>query len=88
MSATAKAKRVAGAHLPVVVGAYVRLSLDAGVRMDAEVRERVKQGLWAVFETMGTEGRKVLGEELDRPGRDVLRGLVEQWTRFGRWKGN
>jgi len=56
--------------------------------MDAEVRERVKQGLWAVFETMGTEGRKVLGEELDRPGRDVLRGLVEQWTRFGRWKGN
>lgn len=74
MSATAKAKHVAGAHLPVVVGAYVRLSLDAGVRMEAEVRERVKQGLWAVFETMGTEGRKLLGEELDRPGQGCFEG--------------
>lgn len=56
--------------------------------MEGAVREKVKQGLWAVLETMGAEGRKVLGEEMDRPGRDVLRGLVEEWARFGRWKGN
>lgn len=88
VSATAKAKRVAGGHLPGVVGAFIKFSLDMGVRMEQEVREKVKQGLWAVFDTMGVEGRKMLGEELDRPGRDVLRGLVEEWSRFGRWKGN
>ncbi|OBT70439.1 hypothetical protein VE03_00032 [Pseudogymnoascus sp. 23342-1-I1] len=88
VSATAKAKRQAGAHLPVVVGAYVKMSLDPGSRMQLAVREELKRGLWVVFGAMGQEGRKVLGEEMDRSGRDVLRGLVGEWVRFGKWKGN
>ncbi|KFY77872.1 hypothetical protein V498_09244, partial [Pseudogymnoascus sp. VKM F-4517 (FW-2822)] len=88
VSATAKAKRQAGAHLPVIVGAYVKLSLDPNSRMQLAVREELKRGLWTVFSAMGAEGRKVLGEEMDRSGRDVLRGLIGEWVRFGKWKGN
>ncbi|OBT82804.1 hypothetical protein VE02_09169 [Pseudogymnoascus sp. 03VT05] len=88
VSATAKAKRQAGAHLPVIVGAYVKLSLDPSSRMQLAVREELKRGLWTVFSAMGAEGRKVLGEEMDRSGRDVLRGLIGEWVRFGKWKGN
>ncbi len=88
ISATAKAKREAGAYLPYVLMAYVKLSLDMGVRMDTAVREKVKQGWWACFDAMGVEGRKVMGESMDRAGRDVLRSLVEEWVKFGKWKGN
>lgn len=88
VSATAKAKREAGAYLPLVLMAYVKLTLDMGVRMETGVREKVKPGWWACFDAMGTEGRKVMGESMDRAGRDVLRGLVEEWVKFGKWKGN
>lgn len=88
VSATAKAKREAGPFLAEVMMCFVMLTLDMGVRMDTAVREKVKQGWWACFDAMGTEGRKVMGEGMDRAGRDVLRGLVEEWVKFGKWKGN
>jgi nucleolar pre-ribosomal-associated protein 2 len=88
VSATAKAKRMAAAHMPAIIAAFVLWTLDFGVRMDAEVREKLVPGWWAIFDVMSVEERKLLGEEMDRSGRDVLLGLVREWMKFGKWKGN
>jgi hypothetical protein len=88
VSATAKAKRNAGQHLGVVLAAYVKWTLDLGLKMEGGVREGLREGWWAVLESMGADGRRTLGEEMDRPGREILRGMVEEWSRFGRWRGN
>ncbi len=44
-------------------------------------------GIYAIFDIMSLEQRRVLGEGLDASGRAVLGGLVRDWVRFGKWKG-
>jgi len=86
-SATAKAKRIAAQHMPLVLAAYIRLRLDMRLKMSPEIREKLIPGIYAIFDIMNVEGRKVLGESLDAAGRAILVDLVRDWSRFGRWKG-
>jgi nucleolar pre-ribosomal-associated protein 2 len=74
--------------MPLVLGLYVQLQLDMGLKMHPEVREKLVQGVYAVFDTTTQEGRRVLGEGMDASGRAVLGGLVRDWMRFGKWKGS
>jgi nucleolar pre-ribosomal-associated protein 2 len=85
VSATAKAERMAGQHMPIVLSTYIRLQLE--MKMSTEVREKMVPGLYAIFDTTTTESRRVLGESLDSSGRAVLGGLVRDYLRFGKWKG-
>ncbi|KAI9742252.1 MAG: hypothetical protein M1818_004152 [Claussenomyces sp. TS43310] len=87
-SATAKAKRLAGQHMPFVLSSYIRLQLDMGLKMSPDIRERLVPGIYAIFDTTTLEGRRVLGESMDVSGRAVLGNLVRDWQRFGKWKGS
>lgn len=86
-SATAKAKQLVGQHMPLVVSSFIKYQLDGGLKMDSQVREELVRGVWAVFDVMSVEGRRVLGESLDASGRAVLSEMIKDWTRFGKWKG-
>lgn len=86
VSATDKAKRMAGQYMPVVLSSYIRLQLE--MKMSSECRERLVQGLYAIFDTTTLESRRVLGESLDSSGRAVLGGLVRDYLRFGKWTGS
>lgn len=56
--------------------------------MDPEVRSALVPGIWAIFDCMTVEGRRVLGESLDAGGRRILSDLIKDWTRFGKWTGS
>jgi nucleolar pre-ribosomal-associated protein 2 len=44
-------------------------------------------GFWAILDAMGMEVVRTVGAALDRAGRAVFKGVVEDWRRFGRWEG-
>lgn len=47
-------------------------------------------GLWVVIEAMesyNVEGVRSLSAAMNASERAVLRGVYEDWRRFGRWEG-
>jgi len=54
------------------------------------VKDALTPGLWAMTEAMeinGAEGVKVLSAAMNNSERAVLRGLYDEWRRFGKWRG-
>lgn len=59
-----------------------------GLVMVPEVRNALVPGVWALFDTMSVDGRRVLGESLDASGRRILSDMIRDWTKFGKWTGS
>ncbi len=85
-SATDKAKRMAGQHMKFLLQAYIKLQLE--MRMSPEIREKMKPGLYSIFDTTTPESRRGLTDSLDASGRAVYGELYRDYMRFGKWKGN
>ncbi|KAF2483944.1 Urb2/Npa2 family-domain-containing protein [Neohortaea acidophila] len=54
------------------------------------VREALTPGLWAVIdavESSDSEGLKALSAAMNNNERAVLKGVYEEWKRFGKWRG-
>ncbi|KAK5170401.1 uncharacterized protein LTR77_004988 [Saxophila tyrrhenica] len=54
------------------------------------VRDALKPGLWSVIEAIemnDAEGVKALSAAMNNSERAVLRGVYEDWRRFGKWRG-
>lgn len=56
--------------------------------MKPEVREALVPAVYSIFDTMGKDERRALGESLDAAGRAVLGEMIRDWARWGKWKGN
>jgi nucleolar pre-ribosomal-associated protein 2 len=74
--------------MPLLLAAYIRWTLDLRLRLPPDIKEKLVPGWWAVLDTMTVDGRRLLGEMMDSNGRAVLHGVVGDWTKWGRWKGN
>ncbi len=54
------------------------------------MREAVTPGLWSIIEAMEmseAEGIKSLSAAMNNSERAVLRGVYDDWRRFGKWRG-
>jgi len=85
-SATEKAKKMAGQHMQYLLSTYIKLQLE--MKMLSEVREKLVQGLYAIFDTTTPELRRAISEGLDSSGRAMFRELYKDYVRFGKWKGS
>jgi nucleolar pre-ribosomal-associated protein 2 len=85
---TAKAKRHAAQHMPVLLSAYIHMQLDVNLQMKTDVRQALVPAVYAIFDIMGKEERRALGEGMDAGGRAVLSIMIRDWARWGKWKGN
>ncbi|RAL60971.1 hypothetical protein DID88_010067 [Monilinia fructigena] len=84
-SAVAKAKKIAGQHMHIILQTYIRFNLE--MTMKPEVRAAMTPGLYAIFGCTDMEGRKAVVDGLDASARAVWGTLYRDWVRFGRWKG-
>ncbi|KAF2169864.1 hypothetical protein M409DRAFT_52349 [Zasmidium cellare ATCC 36951] len=88
IDSTRKAQSRAGQYAPYILHHYCA-QLLAGSGPEG-VREALKPGLWTVIEAMEryhSEGVRVLSAAMNASERAVLRGVYEEWRRFGRWEG-
>lgn len=69
-----------------VLTTYINLQLE--MRMLPEIREKMVQGLYAIFDTTTPELRKAINEGLDMSGRAVFGTLFRDYQKFGKWKGS
>jgi nucleolar pre-ribosomal-associated protein 2 len=74
--------------MPLLLATHICWALDLRLRLPPDVKEKLTPGWWAVLDTMTVEGRRLLGEMMDSSGRAVFQGVVGEWTKWGRWKGN
>ncbi|KAM0157744.1 hypothetical protein ACHAPG_004488 [Botrytis cinerea] len=84
-SAVAKAKKIAGQHMHIILQTYIKFNLD--MTMKSEVRTAMTPGLYAIFGCTDMEGRKAVVDGLDSSARAVWGTLYRDWARFGKWKG-
>ncbi|KAF7956452.1 hypothetical protein EAE96_003793 [Botrytis aclada] len=84
-SAVAKAKKIAGQHMHIILQTYIKFNLE--MTMKSEVRAAMKPGLYAIFGCTDMEGRKAVVDGLDSSARAVWGTLYRDWARFGKWKG-
>lgn len=59
-------------------------------KMEPGMREALIPGLWSVIEAMeigDAEGVKSLSAAMNNSERAVLRGVYDEWRRFGKWTG-
>ncbi|KAF5874717.1 putative urb2 npa2 family protein [Botrytis fragariae] len=84
-SAVAKAKKIAGQHMHIILQTYIKFNLE--MTMKSEVRTAMTPGLYAIFGCTDMEGRKAVVDGLDSSARAVWGTLYKDWARFGKWKG-
>ncbi|TKA72098.1 hypothetical protein B0A49_03784 [Cryomyces minteri] len=83
---TKKARACAGQYVQYVLTEYCACQLRG--RLGEGVREKLIPGLWAMLDVIGKDGIKAMSAGMDGSGRAVLRGLWEEWRRFGDGKGS
>ncbi|KAK4506730.1 hypothetical protein PRZ48_000463 [Zasmidium cellare] len=89
VDATRKAQARAGQYAPYILHHYCAQLLTSSHHAEG-VREALKPGLWTVIESMekyNPESVKVLSAAMNHSERAVLRGIYEDWRRFGKWEG-
>lgn len=85
-----KAKIQVGQHVQHILHYFCTLILNG--RLDDGVRDALQPGLWAIMDVVeiGTDERrgvKSLSASMSNAERAVLRGIWEDWRRFGGWSG-
>ncbi len=84
-----KEQAYVGQHVQYVLHHYCRQVLSSTPA--AGVRDALKPGLWSVIEAMemnDATGIKSLSAAMNNSERAVLRGVYEEWRRFGKWRGS
>jgi nucleolar pre-ribosomal-associated protein 2 len=59
-------------------------------KLEPGMREAITPGLWSMIEAMEmseAEGIKSLSAAMNNSERAVLRGVYDDWRRFGKWRG-
>jgi nucleolar pre-ribosomal-associated protein 2 len=74
--------------MPLLLSTYIHWTLDLRLSLPANIKERLTPGWWAVLDAMTVDGRRLLGETMENNGRAVLRSVVADWTKWGRWVGH
>ncbi|KAL9026555.1 MAG: hypothetical protein Q9196_004796 [Gyalolechia fulgens] len=77
--ATKTAKSVAGQHLHYVVMTYCECQLKG--RLEKEVREQLKPGLWAMLDVIPQEVMRVMNGAMGKEGRGVWKAVYSEWRR-------
>ncbi|KAI4283447.1 MAG: hypothetical protein L6R35_005174, partial [Caloplaca aegaea] len=77
--ATKTAKSIAGQYLHYLVMTYCECQLKG--RLEKEVREKLKSGLWVVLDVIPQEQMRVMNAAMGKEGRGVWKGLYAEWRR-------
>lgn len=77
--ATKTAKSIAGQYLHYLVMTYCECQLKG--RLEKEVREKLKPGLWVVLDVIPQEQMRVMNAAMGKEGRGVWKGLYGEWRR-------
>lgn len=83
-STKAAVNRLLTKHLPVILIAYVDISLNAG--FSSSVKDILRPSFYPVFDILGPEGVAHVGALLDASGRAYLRPIYEDYKRNGKWQ--
>ncbi|KAL8994716.1 MAG: hypothetical protein Q9169_005380 [Polycauliona sp. 2 TL-2023] len=79
------AKSIAGQHLHYLIMTYCECLLQG--RLEKEVREGLRPGIWAVLDVVSQETMRVMNAGMDKAGRAIWKGMYEEWRRDGRGVG-
>lgn len=90
VDATRKARVQVGQHVQFVLHYVCTLILNG--RLGEGMRDALTPGLWAVIDVVEigsdeSRGVKALSAGMSNAERAVLRGMFEEWRRFGSWSG-
>ncbi|KAL8934781.1 MAG: hypothetical protein Q9216_005735 [Gyalolechia sp. 2 TL-2023] len=77
--ATKTAKSIAGQYLHYLVMTYCECQLKG--RLEKEVREQMKPGLWAALDAIPQEVMRVMNSALGKEGRGVWKAVYSEWRR-------
>ncbi|KAL8826819.1 MAG: hypothetical protein Q9170_007260 [Blastenia crenularia] len=77
--ATKTAKSIAGQYLHYLIMTYCECQLKG--RLEKEVREKLKPGLWAVLEVIPQEVMRVMNSAMGKEGRGVWKAIYAEWMR-------
>ena len=80
---TKKAKYIAGQYLQYVIMEYARCSLRGSLL--PEVKDAILPGLYSALNAMSKDTMRALNAALDVSGRDVFKGLYDDYVKFGKW---
>lgn len=79
-----KAKEYAGQYVSYVLLHYCTLQLQASI--PAEMREKLKPGLWSMMEVVDIEAMRGMNAGMGRDERVIWGSIYGEWMRFGRFK--
>jgi len=87
---TRKTRMQVGKHVQHVLHYFCTLVLNG--RLGEGMRDALTPGLWAVMDVMEmgadeSKGVKALSASMNNAERAILRGVFEDWRRFGSWSG-
>lgn len=90
VDAARKVRTQVGQHVQHILHYFCTLMLHG--RMGEGMRDALTPGLWAMIEVIemgadSTRGVKALSAGMNNAERAVLRGIFEDWRRFGAWRG-
>lgn len=90
VDAARKARIQVGQHVQYILHYFCTLVLNG--RLGEGMRDALTPGLWAVIDVVEigadeSRGVKALSAGMNNAERAVLRGLFEDWRRFGSWSG-
>ena len=77
--ATKTAKLIAGQYLHYLIMTYCECQLKG--RLEQEVRETLKPGLWAMLDVIPIEVMRVMNTAMAKDGRGVWKGVYGEWRR-------
>ena len=83
-----KEQAYVGKSVQYILHHYCRQILTG--RLGPGMREAITPGLWSMIEAMEmgeAEGVKSLSAAMNSSERAVLRGVYDDWRRFGKWRG-
>ncbi|KAI1335530.1 Urb2/Npa2 family-domain-containing protein [Xylariaceae sp. FL0016] len=84
-SATDAAKRAAGQKMYAIVETYLKLQLSGDVSQ--EMRKALSAGIYSILKITPPGSMRVLNESVDGNGRHLLRQLMTEYRRAGKWSG-
>jgi nucleolar pre-ribosomal-associated protein 2 len=85
VSETARAKEYAGQYVGYILLLYCTLQLQGKIVGDGpDMGDKLKQGIWAVMETVNIEAMRGMNAGMSKEERVIWSDLYAEWNRVGR----